>query len=280
MSRYLLIHADDFGHPAGAVEAITDLFAAGVVTSASAMVNMPDWPRAAALLRQHPEWDAGLHLVMNEGAPLLPPRQVRSLVDRQGCFYNHSALLAHAPFISVRQLRREWEAQLARFIADVGRPPTHVDQHCYYPYILPAWFRLSLDLAVACGNVPVRVPFDDALEQKAQALAAEYARGAPTWLVLWRARNCRRMVARAGLAHTNYWDTSFSRKGGRTVEALLDLLDRLPEGITEMVCHPGTEGWRNEDYQALRDPRARERIAARGIELVDYRWVAAHGVRG
>jgi len=270
MTRYLIINADDLGHPTGTVEATAALFEIGVVTSTSAMTNMHDWPQAAAILQEHPEWDAGVHLVMNDGRPVLPPQKVPTLVDRQGRFRDGNALLVRYPFLSRAQLKAEWRAQIERFVADAGRPPSHLDLHCHYPYVFPAWFRLSVELAEEYGCIPVRMPFDDALEQKAPVLSADYG-GFPVRFIVWQGRRYREMVERRGLARTNYWESSFSQDGHRTVNYLLDLLERLSEGVTELLCHPGTEGWRVEDYQVLMDPRVRQRIKALGIELIDYR---------
>ena len=63
---------------------------------------------------------------------------------------------------------------------------------------------------------------------------------------------------------------SFSRDGHRTAEHLLGLLNALPDGITELLAHPGTEGWREEDYRTLIDPRVRQRIVESGIALISY----------
>ncbi|HIE37839.1 MAG TPA: ChbG/HpnK family deacetylase, partial [Anaerolineae bacterium] len=209
------------------------------------------------------------HLVMNDGRPVLPSGEVSTLVDRQGRFRNGGPLLVRYPLLSLAQLRAEWRAQIERFIADTGRPPSHLDLHCHYPYVFPAWFRLSVELAEAYGRIPVRLPFDDALEQKAPALSASYG-GFPIWFILRQGRRYRRMVDRRGLSRTNYWESSFSQDGARTAEVLLEILGRLPEGSTEILCHPGTEGWRAEDYRALMDPRVRRRIEERGIRLIGY----------
>jgi predicted glycoside hydrolase/deacetylase ChbG (UPF0249 family) len=273
MTRYLIVNADDFGYP-GTVDGIAELFEVGIVTSASVMVNQPEWPQAAALLREHPEWDAGVHLVMNDGSPILPAQQVRSLVDGGGQFRSGMALLSRRPLTSQRQLKAEWEAQIEKFIADTGRQPSHFDLHCHYPYVFPAWFRLSLDLAEKYGRIPVRTPFDDALEEKASELASHYG-GFPVWFILWQGRRYREMVDRHGLARTNYWEGGFSQDGRRTVEVLVGILENLPEGVTELLCHPAKEdGWRREDYDVLADRRVRERIDALGIELIDYRDLA------
>ena len=251
------------------VEAIAELFEMGVVTSSSAMVNQPEWPQAAALLRQHPEWDAGVHLVMNDGRPVLPANQVPSLVNRRGRFYRGGNLLRRYPLVSREQLKAEWRAQIERFIADTGRPPSHLDLHCHFPYAFASWFRLTVELAVEYGRIPLRLPFDDDLEHKAKILATHYG-GFPVWFIIRQGRFYRRMVEEHDLPRTNYWESSFSQNGNRTVAVLLDILDNLPTGSTELLCHPGVSGWRAEDYHALRDPRVRQRIAALGIEMIGY----------
>ena len=65
MPRRLIINADDFGNAKGSVPAVIALYEADIVTSASAMVNQPLWPKAAAYLRDHPGLGAGVHLVLN-----------------------------------------------------------------------------------------------------------------------------------------------------------------------------------------------------------------------
>ncbi len=270
MNRRLIVNGDDLGHPTGTVEAVGALFAVGVVTSTSVMVNQAEWPRAAAMLREHPEWDAGVHLVMNDGRPILPAAQVPTLVDRQGNFYDGGALLRRYPVLSRRQLKAEWRAQIEQFVADAGRPPSHLDLHCHYPYVFPGWFRLSVELALEYGRIAVRTPFDDALAEKASQLSASYG-GYPAWFIRWQGGRYLRIVDRAGLPRTNYWESDFSQDGRRTVEVLLAILDGLRPGVTELLCHPGTEGWRADDYRALADPRVRQRIDELGIEMISYR---------
>ncbi len=268
MTKHLIINADDLGYPEGTVSAIITLYEAGVVTSTTAMVNQPHWPEAATYLRDHPGLGAGVHLVMNNGHPILPPEQVPSLVDAEGRFRDGTPLLLRYGRLRTTELKAEWHAQIEKFIADAGRQPDHLDLHCSYPYVFPAWFRVSLELAQEYGHLPVRMPFDDALDDKAPELAA--GSGFPTWYVRWQGRRYQRLVERYGLKRPNYFEMSFSQDGHRTAEHLLDLLNALPEGITELLAHPGTEGWRKGDYRALLDPRVRQRIGELGIELIAY----------
>lgn len=193
---------------------------------------------------------------------------MRSLVDAAGQFRSGAALLLRFGRLRTSELRAEWRAQIERFTADVGRPPDHLDLHSSSSYVFPSWFRASLRLAQEFGHLPVRMPFDDALSRKAPAMAAE--RGVPAWYVRWQGRRYRQSVAGHGLKRPDYFEMSFSKDGHRTTEHLLVLLDMLPEGTTELLAHPGLEGWRESDYRALKDPRVRQAIDALGIEPATF----------
>lgn len=64
-----------------------------------------------------------------------------------------------------------------------------------------------------------------------------------------------------------------------TVGSLVGILGSLPEGTTELGCHPGyADGFestyveeRATEVRVLCDPRVREAIAANGIELTSFR---------
>jgi len=80
-------------------------------------------------------------------------------------------------------------------------------------------------------------------------------------------------VAKYGLKRANYFESSFSLfvpDEHRTAEYLLGLLDALPDGITELIVHPGTEVWRDKDRRALLDPRVKARIDELGVALITY----------
>jgi predicted glycoside hydrolase/deacetylase ChbG (UPF0249 family) len=271
MTRRLIVNADDFGYAEGTVPAIIELYEAGIVTSTTALVNQPHWPEAAIYLRDHPGLGAGVHLVMNEGRPILPPEKVPSLVDGEGQFRDGNALLRRYGRLRPAQLEAEWRAQIEKFVADAERQPDHLDLHCHFPYVFSSWFRASLELAGEYGRIPVRMPFDDALDDRAEELAA--GAGFPAWLVRWQGRRYQRMVAWYGLKRANYFEPSFSLyvpDERRTSEYLLGLLDVLPDGVTELITHPGTEGWRDKERRAFFDPRVKARIGGLGIELITY----------
>jgi len=128
--KQLIINADDLGYDNGVVRGIIDLHRAGLVSSTSCMTNQPAWPLAAAYLRDHPDLGAGVHLVMNDGFPLLPPERVPALIGADRRFRNDMQILRSLRAGTTAQLRAEFRAQIERFTADAGRPPDHLDNHC------------------------------------------------------------------------------------------------------------------------------------------------------
>ena len=77
--------------------------------------------------------------------------------------------------------------------------------------------------------------------------------------------------------------TGFQATGTLDAAGLIDALERLPEGLTELMCHPGKLGpelraastrlkeSREIERAALTSPEARHAIERRGIQLVNYR---------
>ncbi len=119
--RYLIINADDFGISTGVNRGIFEAHRRGVVTSTSLMVNRPACDDAAALARELPELDVGLHVDFED--------------------------VAGDPETLVRD-------QFVRFERLLDRPPTHVDGH-RDAHLQPRWEPHVLKFAARCG-VPVR----------------------------------------------------------------------------------------------------------------------------
>jgi predicted glycoside hydrolase/deacetylase ChbG (UPF0249 family) len=267
--KQLIINADDFGYDEGVVRGIVELHREGLVNSVSCMTNMPAWPQAAAYLREHPELGAGVHLVFNEGRSVLPADQVPALLAGDGQFLDDGRILRSLRPGSNAQLRAEFRAQIERFIADVGRQPDHLDNHCAVSYVRPDRFGVTLEMAKAY-DLPIRSPFGDDLEELASTFAEQ--NGLPPWLVRWQGVRYRQRVDRTGIRRPNTFIQHFSRDGNRTPEYLLPVLNGLRDGwVSELLAHPGYGvEWREKDMEALRDPRTRDRLAQPDIELVTF----------
>ncbi len=121
--RKMVVRADDVGFSKvcniGAFETIEK----GVVTSADIMLDSPGTVDALERLRALPWISVGWHMHM-WGAPVLDPKQVPSLVEKDGPFAGRFRLdLSRAEDVVFDEAVRELRAQLDRCIKILGRVP-------------------------------------------------------------------------------------------------------------------------------------------------------------
>ncbi len=84
--RGLIVTADDFGLHEAVNEAVERAHWDGVLTAASLMVGAPAADDAIARAKRMPKLRVGLHIVLADGAAVLPRAQIPDLVDEEGRF--------------------------------------------------------------------------------------------------------------------------------------------------------------------------------------------------
>ena len=80
MTARLILNADDFGLTPGVNQAIGELHAAGVLTSATLMANGPAFDDAVRVAHAHPTLGVGCHVVLTDGVPVSSPQDIPSLL--------------------------------------------------------------------------------------------------------------------------------------------------------------------------------------------------------
>jgi chitin disaccharide deacetylase len=137
----------------------------------------------------------------------------------------------------------ELNRQLEQFERLIGRPPTHLDSHQHVHRDEPA--RTALLQAGERLGIPVR------------------------WFT-------------PGIAYSGAFFGQDSKgtplPGAITVEALVEVIETLPAGVTELACHPAAEHDHDSVYgeerirevETLCDPRVRAAIDRCGIALRSF----------
>ncbi len=254
MTRQLVVNADDLGLAPEVDRGILRAALAGTVTSATLMVTMPGAQGGAYTARRLLALgvSVGLHVDLVTGHPA-DPRGAAPILERAGGFIHDAARRAAALGApeAPGAARAEVRAQVARFEALVARPPTHLDTHKHtHRDFAPV--REAVAEAACVLGVPVRA-------QDATTRA---------WL---RARGLDTPDAFVGdVSPEPYW----------TPERLLSAVAGLPEGVTELMCHPGEPtgpipglfylAQRATELAALLDPRLPPALAASGVRLVPF----------
>jgi hopanoid biosynthesis associated protein HpnK len=268
--KQLVVTADDFGASLEINEAVERAHREGILTAASLMVGEPAAADAVERARRMPELGVGLHVALTNARPVLPAARVPDLVDGRGLFDSRLVRAGVRYFASSRaraQLRDEIAAQFDAFAA-TGLPLDHVDAHNHM-HVHPTLFSMILESGKARGMKAMRVPFEP-FHLCAAGIGNAIAIG--PWASLMRAR-----LRRAGVL-ANDAVFGLNDTGRLDEKRVLEIVARLPEGVSELYLHPATSpaGYaRAEEFDALLSPRVRDAIARRGIALVTFGALAA-----
>jgi predicted glycoside hydrolase/deacetylase ChbG (UPF0249 family) len=277
MDRKLIVNADDYGRTPGISRGILKAHVEGIVTSTTVMVNQPGIENQVTEALACQELGIGLHLVFTVGRPILPPVSIGSLVAQDGIFLDQHSLWARAEEISLRHLQTELEAQVRRFVALAGRLPDHLDCH-HFVYLYPPFFQVYADLAVRF-SLPLRIPFPRETAFESAVNTLPFLEGFPYDLVRGMIVTNSALLASRGPAHPDHFVGTFFGEEALGLGFLLDLLETLPEGLSELMCHPGfadealTSSYHAEremELALLTHPAVRKRIEELEIELVTF----------
>lgn len=217
----LIVNADDLGLRASMTDATLAAWRAGAVTSASAMVHMPDSVRAAALAREA-GLPVGLHLNLTESfsGPGVPSA-VRERQRRAVAVFRPLRLMRWAYLPGVAGLiAAAIDDQLEAFAVLYGGPPDHYDGH-QHVHVCP---NVARSRALPAG-LPTRGAADVPLgERNGVRATARRARGALT------------IPARPRPARFFYLVDVHPSLGGRGLDQALALA-RGPGSSVEVMVH-------------------------------------------
>jgi chitin disaccharide deacetylase len=271
--KCLVVCADDFGRDVAVNEAVEQAHSNGILTAASLMVDASAADDAVARAKRLPKLGVGLHLVLADGAPLLPVSEVPALVSADGAFDPNMVRAGFRFYFSPaarRQLAREIRAQFEAF-RQTGLALDHVNGHKHI-HLHPTVARLVVEIGRDYGMRAVRLPFEPVAPLR--TAFPDERPGKPAWSPVVAA--LRRRLMKAGLA-ANDQVFGIAWSGAMVEDRLLGLLPHLPDGLSEIYSHPAVAGvalvpgYRHADeLAALLSPRIRKRIAELGIELVNY----------
>ena len=235
--KQLVITADDFGAAPAVNDAVEAAHANGVLTAASLMVGAPDCADAVARAKRLPSLRVGLHLVLVEGKPVLPAREVSALVDGAGNFRTNMAAAGARMFFSPRaraQLAAEIAAQFEAFAA-TGLALDHCNAHKHFQ-LHPTIAGLIVKIGRRFGLNAMRVPAEP---RNVLAKIEPVSASATDWVIAPWLRVARSRLRAAGiLAPDHVFGLAWS--GRMTKERLLGLVRNLPDGLSEIYLHPAT----------------------------------------
>jgi len=272
LAKYLIVNADDYGRTPGVSQGIRQAHQEGIVTSTTAMLNMPGVEAALRQAQEEcPALGLGVHLTLTSGAPVLPAGQVTSLTGGAARFPGLDEQMPRLEALKMDEIQAEWRAQIERFMAVVGHAPDHLDSHHHFSYLSPALLESLLILAqeYAC---PIRLPL--------RRLDERQANGLPEELLPHIAAFAPALLAARPVRCPDYFSAEFYAETA-TLAQLRQIINRLPLGVTELMCHPGYADaallagssynqQRQHELALLTDPSLALELARLDIERITF----------
>ena len=275
--RFLIVTADDFGLHESINEAVELASRAGTLSAASLMIGAPATADAIRRARELPGLSIGLHLVLTDGTPLLPPERIPALVNAHGRFRNSLFSDGTRYFLSLsarRQLEAEIRAQFEAF-ASTGLTLDHVNAHNHF-HTHPTVLGMMLRIGREFGLQAMRLPY----EPTPRSERSGWLRGLSGYAIRGWFQLMKRRLEDAGVM-CNDWLYGIRHTGAMNEQRLLERLRQLPPGVTEIYLHPATQSGaaiahsmshynHRDELAALRSPRVRAALTQLRIACGGY----------
>jgi predicted glycoside hydrolase/deacetylase ChbG (UPF0249 family) len=230
MTKRLIVNADDYGLTPGVSSGIREGHLKGIVTTATAMMNMPSAREDLQIATvECPKLGLGVHLVLTAGEPLRR-NSSSSLARPDGLFYSIEEISGSGTYfeqIDVGELRDEWRAQIENFMKS-GARLDHLDSHHHISYYHEKTYEVMYLLAEEYRvGVRTLVPVEDHIQ----------VLGTVSEIILLPSERFMQHF-RVSAAKPDGFICSFMHHNV-SLATLLNILSELPDGSFELMSHPG-----------------------------------------
>ncbi len=249
MKTLLIVNADDCNLTPGVTQAILDCHDEGILTSTTFMINLPVESKTIREIKKRKNLGVGIHLNVTLAEPVSKSSKIRSLLADGGRFKKLKEQLNHLP--KAAELAIEYQSQIDLFKRIFARRATHLDTH-HQVHGHPFFLNVLMQVAKQ-NHLPIRrsclMPTLQNQQQKIKTTDFFFG----------------------NLTPEGYW-----RPG-----PLETVLAHLPEGVSEIMCHPGrndsdlkkissfTTG-REHEYRLFSSPRLKKEIARLPLQPTHY----------
>lgn len=245
--KQLAITADDFGLRRDQDPGIIEVCEKGVVTHVSLVANGENIDEAARFLKSHPQTSVGVHLNISEGKPLSDSIGLKLLLDKEGKFLGKHrtvglVILLHPSLTEA--VEQEYRAQIERVLS-LGVKISQLNAHGHlhlHPSLFGRVVKLASEHQIPFVRVVDEWPSLRFLPQFPKAWRKTFL----LWGLTWKAKLCSGSIKGVVLNRSR---GAFDSGRLTQLERLSQILSCLPEGFTELFCHPGTCSERDYDHE-------------------------------
>lgn len=276
--KQLIINADDFGLHEKINQGIIEAHLQGCVTSATIMPGGDAFQNAVLLAQKCPKLSVGVHLTL-VGVNPVAHGNIKTLLNKNGTFHtNYREFICSyvQGKISKQDIEYELRCQMQKVVGN-GINISHIDSHQHL-HVLPGIADIIAKLADEFHVKKIRIPAESSFffAVKPLSIGRILARNVLTGCAIYAHRQYRKK----GLSSTQYFFGMLS--GGKmTIENLKAVITNLPDGVSEIMVHPGSSNiilsalydWKyhwQEELEALKNQEILRTIKEKDIKLTNY----------
>ena len=222
--KYLIVTADDLGLTESINEGISKACREGIVNSVSVIPAGEAFEDALKIIKDLSLKEIGAHLSLTETKPIL---------NSSKFFKNHNRFFFDILLkkVDLKGVYRELKAQL-ELLSNSGAKITHINSHEHI-HIIPEVLNIFIALAKEFNIPAIRYPRNDR-PTKLFVMNDIYKKA----ILSYFSGRTKDIFKSSGLLYTDSFLGLID--AGKLKESLLiEMLNGLEDGVTELVCHPG-----------------------------------------
>jgi predicted glycoside hydrolase/deacetylase ChbG (UPF0249 family) len=270
--KYLIVNADDYNTDSERNRGILEAVSKGIVTSVSVLANMPCEENTLTELKNTLGPRIGIHLNLTRGKPLCSG--LKTLTHKTGYFFTKQTAWRKAllGLYDLQETEKELSAQIEHLMSS-GMLPDHMDGNNHI-HVFPGIATVVARLAKQYRIRKVRLPLEafSFLRQYGQPNALK------KYFIGLLAKRARPIFKNHGLCFTEHF-AGIQFPAVANTASLRAFLQTLPQGVTELMCHPGFKNYtrnpfsteeREQELYSLTHQDVLEDIRRLNINLISY----------
>jgi len=230
--KRLIVNADDFNTDRERNRGILYSAKEGIVTSVSVIANLPFNSTDMSILQRTFGLRIGIHLNLTSGSPLRS--LAKSLTDLNNQFYKKNKtwknlLLGH---YNLNEIKDEFAAQINR-LKNLNIIPDHIDGNNHI-HIFPGIPKIVAQLSNDFGISKIRLPVESFKNR------TDYLRphSIKKYFIGSLAKKAASIFKSFNLQFPDHF-AGIHFPQISNIKSLRKFIMNLPEGTTELMCHPG-----------------------------------------
>jgi len=285
--KRLIVCADDFGLTKGVNNGIIKCFQKGILTSTSLMANGPKFRHALHLAEKNPGLDVGIHLTLTDLSPLRP-YLIKNLIKTNGKFFTSYLKVIKKILLkptTLTQIEDEFRFQIEH-ILQKGIIPSHINSHKHIHIFPPIW-KIVIKLAWVYQIPFIRYPLENFSNLKHIFFSGTRKNSykvLPAYLLFdlfLKLVDTDTYNNKGNIKKSDFFCGLFDT-GTLGTEQIIDHIQKLKTGTTELMCHPGYSdkdllqlptrllNSREKELEALCSPEVKRAIQINNIKVISF----------